>query len=89
MHFWYNAGFGSPVARAMGIGYVQELVSRLTHTPIETHNTSTNGTLNDNPITFPLNNALYVDASHETVILNSKLLPLNCAQSRKSLLLLT
>lgn len=28
---WYGASFGSPVARASGIGYVQELVSRLTH----------------------------------------------------------
>ena len=29
--WWYGSGFGSPVARASGIGYVQELVSRLTH----------------------------------------------------------
>lgn len=68
--FWYNSAFGSPVARVQGIGYVQELVARLTHTPIETHNSSTNSTLNDNPITFPLGQSLYVDATHEVVVLN-------------------
>jgi len=52
------------------MGYVQELVARLTHTPITTHDTTTNGTLDDNPITFPLGNALYVDATHEVVVLN-------------------
>ena len=55
-----------------GIGYVQELVARLTHTPIATHNSSTNATLNDNPVTFPLNDSLYVDATHEVVVLNGK-----------------
>ncbi|KDQ12413.1 hypothetical protein BOTBODRAFT_634205 [Botryobasidium botryosum FD-172 SS1] len=70
IYFWYHSAFGAPLARVQGIGYVQELVSRLTHTPIKTHSTTTNGTLNDDPITFPLNNALYVDATHEVVILN-------------------
>ena len=68
----YGSAFGSPVARVQGIGYIQELVARLTHTPIKTHNTSTNATLNDNPITFPLGQSLYVDATHEVVVLNSK-----------------
>ena len=70
----YGSAFGSPLARVQGIGYVQELVARLTHTPIETHNSSTNATLNDNPITFPLGQSLYVDATHEVVILNSELI---------------
>ena len=52
--------------------HVQELVARLTHTPIATHNSSTNATLNDNPVTFPLNNSLYVDATHEVVVLNGE-----------------
>ncbi|EDR10844.1 phytase, partial [Laccaria bicolor S238N-H82] len=68
--FWYNSAFGSPTARVQGIGYIQELVSRLTHTPIATHNSSTNGTLNDNPVTFPLGQSLYVDATHEVVVMN-------------------
>lgn len=68
--FRYDSAFGSPVARIQGIGYIEELVARLTHTPIETHNTSTNATLDDNPITFPLDQSLYVDATHEVVVLN-------------------
>ncbi|KAG1853609.1 hypothetical protein C8R48DRAFT_610834, partial [Suillus tomentosus] len=31
----YSVAWGSPIARAQGIGYVRELVSRLTQTPIE------------------------------------------------------
>jgi hypothetical protein len=73
-YFWprYDSAFGAPLARVQGIGYVQELVARLTHTPIEKHNSSTNSTLDDSPITFPLNHSLYVDATHEVVVLNSK-----------------
>lgn len=70
IYFWYNSAFGSPVARVQGIGYIQELVARLTHTPIEIHNTSTNATLDDNPVTFPLDHSFYVDATHEVVVLN-------------------
>ncbi|KIM58916.1 hypothetical protein SCLCIDRAFT_127317 [Scleroderma citrinum Foug A] len=64
----YGVSFGSPFSKGLGIGYVQELVSRLTKTPIETHNTSTNGTLH-NPVTFPFGHSLYVDATHEVVVL--------------------
>ncbi|KZV87033.1 phosphoglycerate mutase-like protein [Exidia glandulosa HHB12029] len=70
LYFWYDSAFGAPTARVQGIGYVQELVARLTETPIAVHNSSTNSTLNDNPITFPLGNSLYVDATHEVVVLN-------------------
>ncbi|KAG6856723.1 hypothetical protein H0H87_001323 [Tephrocybe sp. NHM501043] len=45
-------------------------MARLTHTKIAEHNPATNSTLDDNPITFPLDDSLYVDATHETVILN-------------------
>ncbi|KAH9966467.1 phosphoglycerate mutase-like protein [Russula dissimulans] len=67
--FWYESAFGSPLSRALGIGYVQELVARLTKTRIEKHNSSTNSTLDDNPVTFPLDHNLYVDATHEVVVL--------------------
>lgn len=50
------------------------MVARLTDTAIETHNSSTNATLDDNPITFPLGQSLYVDATHEVVLLNGELL---------------
>ncbi|KAJ7368842.1 phosphoglycerate mutase-like protein [Mycena albidolilacea] len=64
----YNSAFGFALGRPLGIGYVLELVARLTHTPIATHNSSTNGTLND-PATFPLGQSRYVDATHEVVVL--------------------
>ncbi|THH30874.1 hypothetical protein EUX98_g3307 [Antrodiella citrinella] len=70
LYFWYDSAFGSPVARVQGIGYVQEMLARLTQTPIAVHNSSTNATLNDNPVTFPLDHNLYVDATHEVVVLN-------------------
>lgn len=63
------------MSNAMGIGYVQELVSRLTETPIETHNSSTNATLH-NPLTFPFGQSLYVDATHEVGIINGNRIPL-------------
>ncbi|KAJ3514189.1 hypothetical protein NLJ89_g2508 [Agrocybe chaxingu] len=70
LQFWYGSAFGSPVARTQGVGWLQEFIARLTHTPIQTHNSSTNSTLNDNPVTFPLGQSLYVDATHEVVVLN-------------------
>ena len=66
----YDSAFGSPVARVQGLGYLQELVARLSHTPIAIHNSSTNATLHT-PETFPLDHSLYVDATHEVVVLNS------------------
>lgn len=75
LYFWYNSAFGSPLSRALGIGYTQELIARLTHTPISVHNSSTNSTLDNNPTTFPLNDSLYVDATHEVVILNGTVPP--------------
>ncbi|KZP04082.1 phosphoglycerate mutase-like protein [Athelia psychrophila] len=67
--FWYDSAFGYPFAKPLGVGYVQELVARLTETPIAVHNSSTNATLNSNPVTFPLGQSLYVDATHEVVVL--------------------
>ncbi|KAH7910544.1 histidine phosphatase superfamily [Hygrophoropsis aurantiaca] len=67
--FWYDSAFGSPVARVQGLGYIQELVARLTETPIEVHNSSTNATLHT-PESFPFGHSLYVDATHEVVVLN-------------------
>lgn len=69
LRLWYDASFGYPLAKPLGIGYVQELVARLTETRIPVHNSSTNATLDDNPATFPLGQSLYVDATHEVVVL--------------------
>ncbi|KAH9467827.1 hypothetical protein Pst134EA_011448 [Puccinia striiformis f. sp. tritici] len=66
--FWYAYSFGSPTAAAIGKGWVEELVSRLTQEHIKTFDSSTNSTLVSNPITFPLDQPIYVDATHDTVI---------------------
>lgn len=50
---------------------MQELVARLTQTPLTQHNTTTNGTITDNPLTFPLRQPIFVDSTHDTVIANS------------------
>ena len=60
----YNDVFGSPISLALGAGWVTELVARLSHTPVKVHDTTTNATLH-NPVQFPLNDALYVDVTHE------------------------
>lgn len=69
--FWYNNAFGSPTARIQGVGWVKEFLARLTHTPLTVHDTSTNKTIHDNKVWFPLDQPLYVDATHEVVVLNS------------------
>ncbi|KAI5121934.1 hypothetical protein M0805_000263 [Coniferiporia weirii] len=68
LSFWYGNGPGNPTSAAQGIGYVQELVSRLTRTPITEHNSTTNSTITGNSATFPLDQSIYVDATHDAVI---------------------
>ncbi|CCM05833.1 uncharacterized protein FIBRA_08069 [Fibroporia radiculosa] len=68
VQFWYGYGPGNPAGSAQGIGYVQELVSRLTETLLTEFNTTTNGTLDGNTVTFPLDQPIYMDATHDTVI---------------------
>ncbi|KAI0777494.1 phosphoglycerate mutase-like protein [Trametes elegans] len=65
---WYSYGPGNFAAAAQGIGYVQELVARLTKTPITEFATSLNATLDGSNVTFPLDQNIYVDATHDTVI---------------------
>ncbi len=74
IYWWYGSSFGSPVSRAQGLGWVQELTSRLTHTPITQFNSSINSTLH-NEIHFPVNDPLYVDFTHDTVFAQRKLSP--------------
>ncbi|KAJ3569059.1 hypothetical protein NP233_g5303 [Leucocoprinus birnbaumii] len=68
LSMWYGAGPGNPTSAAMGIGWVQELVSRLTQTRITDFNTSVNQTIVSSETLFPLNQPIYVDASHDTVM---------------------
>ncbi|PKX92927.1 histidine phosphatase family protein [Aspergillus novofumigatus IBT 16806] len=61
---YYGYGAGNPLGPAQGIGFTNELIARLTHSPVQDH-TSTNSTLDSNPATFPLNATMYVDFSHD------------------------
>ncbi|CCL99560.1 uncharacterized protein FIBRA_01578 [Fibroporia radiculosa] len=68
LSFWYGQGPGNPNAAARGVGYVQELLARLTKTPLTTFDTTLNSTLDGNSITFPLDQPIYADATHDVVI---------------------
>ncbi|KAI0302585.1 phosphoglycerate mutase-like protein [Russula brevipes] len=66
--FWYSNGPGNPAVAAQGIGYVSEVISRLTQTRITNFDTSVNATIVSSDIKFPLKQPIFVDASHDTVI---------------------
>lgn len=68
LRFYYAHAFGSDEGKAGGIGYVQELVSRLTETPITSHNSSTNATQHASSKLFPLDQPMYMDFTHDTAI---------------------
>lgn len=57
---------------AMGIGWVQELISRLTKTRITKFNTSVNKTVVESEMYFPFGQPIYVDATHDATIASSK-----------------
>jgi hypothetical protein len=61
---WYGYGPGNPLGSTQGVGFANELIARLTGTPVIDH-TSTNATLDADPATFPLNRTLYADFSHD------------------------
>lgn len=61
---YYGYGAGNSLGPTQGIGFVNELIARLTRSPVIDH-TSTNHTLDDDPKTFPLDRALYADFGHD------------------------
>lgn len=66
---YYGYGAGHPLGPTQGVGYVNELLARLTDKPVE-DNTNTNHTLNSDPATFPLGRRVYADFSHDNDISN-------------------
>ncbi|GFF31949.1 3-phytase A [Aspergillus udagawae] len=68
LQFYGNYGFGAPSGRAQGIGYVLELASRLAGRLIPSSDTSINYTYDNNAAQFPLHQPLYMDMSHDDVI---------------------
>lgn len=62
---YYGFGGGNSLGPAQGIGFVNELIARLTNTPVQDQ-TSTNRTLDvSQASTFPLNRTLYADFTHD------------------------
>ncbi|KAG1743644.1 histidine phosphatase superfamily [Suillus paluster] len=61
---YYKTGYGNPLGRVQGVGYVNELLARLRGRPVEDR-TQTNSTLDSSPITFPLDRTVYADFSHD------------------------
>ena len=68
LSFAGNNYFQSPTGRAVGIGWVQELLARLEGHLITTPTAQDNITLDSSTSTFPLNQSIYFDFSHDTNI---------------------
>ncbi|KAG5918592.1 hypothetical protein E4U53_004085 [Claviceps sorghi] len=65
---WYAYGPGNPLGPTQGVGYVNELIARLTGAPVK-DKTTTNATLDSNPKTFPLDRLLYADFTHDNTLM--------------------
>jgi hypothetical protein len=61
---YYGYGNGNPLGPTLGVGFVNELIARLTERPVNDR-TNTNRTLDSDPITFPLDRKVYADFSHD------------------------
>ncbi|KZS87509.1 phosphoglycerate mutase-like protein [Sistotremastrum niveocremeum HHB9708] len=61
---FYKTGYGQRLGPVQGVGWINELIARLTSSPVIDH-TQTNRTLDASPLTFPLNRTIYVDFSHD------------------------
>jgi 3-phytase len=68
--FYGNNGFGAASGRAQGIGYVQELAARLQSRLIKSSDSSINYTYDDNTKDFPLHQPMYMDMSHDDIIVS-------------------
>lgn len=65
---WYVYGPGRKLAPTQGVGYVNELIARLTGQPVQDH-TTTNSTLDSSDKTFPLDRKLYADFTHDNTMM--------------------
>jgi len=64
---YFGNGAGNQLGPTQGVGFVNELLARMTNTAV-VDNTSTNTTLDSSNDTFPLGLPLYADFSHDTQI---------------------
>ncbi|KKA31140.1 hypothetical protein TD95_000574 [Thielaviopsis punctulata] len=70
LDFSASSGFQSPTGRAVGIGYQQEFIARLENRTLGYSNSQINTTLDSDQATFPLNQSLYFDFSHDSNIIS-------------------
>lgn len=70
LFFSGDSGWQSKTGRAVGIGYQQEVIARLKNHTLGYSGSQINTTLDSNPETFPLNQSLYLDFSHDTNIIS-------------------
>ncbi|KIH86826.1 histidine phosphatase [Sporothrix brasiliensis 5110] len=68
--YYYDYSYGNPTGRAQGIGYLQELLARLTNQYISVSNSSVNATITDNAKDFPLGAKFYADFTHDDIIIS-------------------
>ena len=61
---YYGFGSGAPLGPTQGVGFVNELIARLTSSPVQDR-TSVNHTLDGDAANFPLDRTLYADFSHD------------------------
>ena len=64
-----SSAFNSPTARALGIAYQQEIMARLHHQVLESPVGANNITEDNSTTTFPLDQTLYFDFSHDTTMI--------------------
>lgn len=67
MAYYIDIRYGHPLGPIQGVGYVNELLARLTNTPVR-DGTQTNRTLDGSRETFPLNRTIYADFSHDNTM---------------------
>ncbi|PKS06560.1 hypothetical protein jhhlp_007308 [Lomentospora prolificans] len=70
IEFAGSSGFQSPTGRAVGIGYQQEFIARLKNQTLDYVGSQINVTLDNNTDTFPLDQSLYFDFSHDSNIVS-------------------
>ncbi|KAN0062131.1 hypothetical protein ACQY0O_005550 [Thecaphora frezii] len=69
LKFLYSFGAPSKLGRAMGLGWVNELVARLEGRRWDARTqTSENSTLNEDDRTFPVDRRVYVDFTHDSTL---------------------
>ncbi|KAI0693629.1 acid phosphatase [Cerioporus squamosus] len=59
---YYKTGYGNPLGAIQGVGYVNELLARLTNEPVQDHTT------HNSSLEFPLGHKIYADFTHENLM---------------------